>query len=383
MRRMFAFAAALCLLLSGCGAQERPAAEPEFGSQPALVEEPPTEEPWRSAYKQFLQELCRREAEQRNPDHPDYDPNGYLTQSAGYFLYDMNSDGVPELFLKMNIGLTEVYTFRDGEAVQWGEINTWNSGLYSDPEEKGVICMWGHSGGQSIQRITFDEDGTLREESLYEKEDLNADYIDIGAVVPGSMYLRTARTTLGRTFAENTNAEADQPLTLPIDDYGKGRVRQAEDAERSMKARAAIEAVLEGDAMLFGVSADGFGGDTGETTWEAYLAPGGVDSYAAVPQKLAKLAWTDVDGDGQVECVAVLLDEEQWPDQMVVLSEQDGAVYGYCINYMGDSALDADGVFWSETLDEMAFGLSFQKEQCYCYTAERDPAAQRVMWIEK
>ena len=383
MRRIFAFAAALCLLLSGCGAQARPAAEPEPVPQPAPVEEPTVEEPWRSAYKRFLKELCRQEAEQRDPDRPDYDPTEYLTQSEGYFLYDMNSDGVPELFLEMNMGLTEVYTFRDGETVQWGEIDTWHSSLYSDPEEKGVICMWGHSGGQSIQRITFDEDGTMQEESLYEKEDLNADYVDISAVVPGSMYLRTVRTTLGRTFASNANAEADQPLTLPVDDYGKGRVRQVEDAERSAKARVAIEAVLEEGAVFFGVSADGFGGDTGETTWEDYLATGGVDLYATAPQKLKKLAWMDVDGDGQVECVAVLLHEEQLLDQMVVLSEQDGAVYGYCVNYMGDGALDVDGVFRSETLDDMAFGLSFRKEQCYCYTAQRDPAAQAVTWIEK
>ena len=383
MRRMFVFAAALCLLLPGCGAQERPAAEPEPAPQTAPVEEPTAEEPWRSAYKQFLKELCRQEAEQRDPDRPDYDPNEYLTQSQGYFLYDMNSDGVPELFLEMNMGLTEVYTFRDGETVQWGEIDTWHSSLYSDPEEKGVICMWGHSGGQSIQRITFDKDGTMQEESLYEKEDLNADYVDISAVVPGSMYLRTARTTLGRTFASDANAKADQPLTLPVDDYGKGRVRQVEDAERSAKARAAIEAVLEGGAVFIGVSADGFGGDTGETIWEDYLVPGGVDPYATAPQKLKKRAWIDVDGDGQAECVAVLLHEEQLLDQMVVLSEQDGTVYGYWVNYMGDGSLDADGVFCSETLDAMAFRLSFQKEQCYCYTVQRDPAAQSVTWIEE
>ena len=70
-----------------------------------------------------------------------------------------------------------------------------------------------------------------------------------------------------------------------------------------------------------GVSSDGFGGDTGAMTLERYLAPGGVDCYAETAQRIGKLTWLDVNGDGQTECVLSLLDGESLLDQMVILSE--------------------------------------------------------------
>lgn len=149
--------------------------------------------------------------------------------------------------------------------------------------------------------------------------------------------------------------------------------------DRDEAARAAITAVLEDGATFYGVSADGFGGDTGWTALEQYLAPGGVDRYADTPQTVGKLAWMDVDGDGQTECLLSLRDAEGWPDQYVILSEQDGTVYGYCVNYCGDDSVNADGVFYQY---EEPFAVSFWKDQCYQYTVSCDGTVPDVEWEE-
>ena len=95
-----------------------------------------------------------------------------------------------------------------------------------------------------------------------------------------------------------------------------------------------------------------------------------------------KLAWLEVNGDGQAECVLSLLDADNWPDQIVILSEQAGTVYAYCLNYKGGYSLDAEGVFWQEEYGGDSFAVSFDGEQCYTYTALHDRAVPQVEWME-
>lgn len=135
-------------------------------------------------------------------------------------------------------------------------------------------------------------------------------------------------------------------------------------------------------AEFYGVSADGFGGDTGWTALERYLAPGGVDTYADTPQTIEKLAWVDMNGDGRRECVLRLLDgAEGWPDQYIMFSEQNGTVCAYCLNYCGGYDLGTGGVFhdaeWGDT-----FAVSFRKSQCYPYTVLYDETVPLVEWEE-
>lgn len=238
---------------------------------------------------------------------------------------------------------------------------------------------WGHMGGHYVEKISL-VDGTLTFEEVF-SENISPEnpYTEIEDIVPGSTYLRAVRTTLGLTFLEEAGSDADQPLLLPIYDYGREQVRQETDMDRDAAARAAITAVLEDGATFYGVSADGFGGDTGWTALEQYLAPSGVDRYADTPQTLDKLAWMDVDGDGQTECLLSLRDAEGWPDQYVILSEQDGTVYGYCVNYCGDDSVNADGVFYQYG---EPFAVSFWKDQCYQYTVSCDGTVPDVEWEE-
>ena len=394
MKKWMGLALTVCLLLSGCGGgktERLPVKEPS-----AKEAEPQTEEPavlaedWRAAYKQFLTDLSREEAAVRNIDRPDYDPTVYPdeigNQSDGYVLYDIDKDGIPELFIRYGkceaAYRTRVYAYREKTTVELGEFISGHGSLYTWPGENGVAYNWSHMGGHVVDKISL-LDGALVQENVLEETwtDPDTDYTDLVDIVPGSVGMREARTTLGLTFLHEFDSGADQPLTLPIDDYGRERARCERDPERDAAAGEAIAAVLEGGAELYGVSADSFGGDTGTMTLEQYLAPGGVDSFTKVSQRVDKLAWLDVNGDGQAECVLSLLDADNWPDQIVILSEQAGTVYAYCLNYKGGYSLDAEGVFWQEEYGGDSFAVSFDGEQCYTYTALHDRAVPQVEWM--
>ena len=394
MRKWMGMALTMCLLLTGCGGEKTerlPVEEPS-----AKEMEPQTKAPaasaaddWRTAYKQFLTDLCRKEAAVRNIDRPDYDPNVYPgeigNQSDEYVLYDVDKDGTPELFVRYGkceaAYRTKVYTYREGTVAELGEFISGHGSLYTWPGENGVAYNWSHMGGHVVEKISL-VDGALVQENVFEEKwtDPDMDYTDMADIVPGSLYLRGARTTLELIFLEEAGSDADTPLTLPIDDYGRERTRRKLDPARNEAAREAITAVLKDSAELCGVSADGFGGESGTMTLKQYLAPGGVDRYAEVPQKVDKLAWLDVNGDGQTECVLSLLDADNWPDQMVILSEQEGMVYAYCLSYQGGYSLDREGVFWHEEYGRDSFSASFNGEQCYTYTVVHEKGASEVIW---
>ena len=367
-------ALAVCGLLAGCA--------PAGTTSDAPAAEQTKAEPWRSAYKAFLTELCTQEAAVRDTDRPDYDPNAYPGEvgalSSGYALYDIDKDGVPELLVRFGdceaADHTKIYTFRDGEMALAGDLPSGHTSFYTSPGENAMVWNWGHMGAHYVEELRL-ADGVLEQETVFEETltDPDAEYTDMTDIVPGSRYLWEARTTLGLWMQEETGTVPVEPLTLPIDDYG--RQRTAETASET--ARAAIEAVLAGERPLVGVSADGFGGDTGEMALGDYLAPGGVDPWVESPQTLSRLTWLDVDGDGCTDCVLALTDEAGAPDQYVVLSLQGETVYAYCVNYFSGS-LGTDGVFrddWGS-----AFALSFRDRQCYLYTPETDTQAPEAGW---
>lgn len=334
---------------------------------------------WRNAYKSFLTDLCQRETAVRNIDRPDYDPDTYgselSAQSSGYCLYDIDEDGVPEMFVRYGSGeadyLTRVYTCLEGVVAQAGEFPSGHASLYTWPGENAVAYDWGHMGGHFVDKITL-EDGGLTQEIFFEEgTDGPAEtYTEVADLVPGSLYLWENRTILGRDLLAEGTTGREVPLTLPIDDYGKPQERAEIDPARDQTARAAIQAALDGESPLIGVSADGFGGDTGEMLLDAYLAPGGVDIYAKSPQTIQSRTWLDMNGDGQAECLLILA------DQYVLLAETDGAVYAYCINYSAVFyTVSQDSVFRSGSGGNDAFAVSFDREQVCLYTVTHDAAA--------
>lgn len=388
MKKWMGAALALCLLLTACGAETAQTPEQETNTvseeaqtqeQPKASREPETpEEPvyadWQMAYADFLRDLCAAEAAVRDIDRPDYDPTAYPdeigNQSDGYVLYDIDKDGTPELFIRYGkceaAYRTRVYAYREETTVELGEFISGHGSLYTWPGENAVAQNWGHMGGHFVEKLSI-VNGKFEETMFFEEDNFNdpeRPYTSMADIVPGSVYLREVRT-----LAELPELAA---LTLPVYDYGRDRTPAELDPERDAEAKATIENVLENGGEFYGVTADGFGGDTGRTTLEAYLQPGGVTEYADFPLEVtAPWVWEDFNGDGQREAVVTIRNGEgdRFSDtRYVIFSEQQGTVYAYCLNYM--DSYELEGPTFRSDLMEDVFGVSFDKEQCYKYGVE-------------
>ncbi len=384
--RKTVFGLVLCLLLSGCGgspAEERT----EDQGPPVRAIEP--EADWREVYVKFLGDLCEEEKAVLNIDRPDYDPNEYPLQaenlSKEYFLYDLDRDGVPELVLRSDFYRSDirVLTVRDGAAVEAGRLDGRYMAFFTSPDEPGLIVRETPKGPVFVYRVTLENGELRRGEDLY-ATDMSVRCVDetfrMEDVVPGAEYIRGCRTMA--EWPEHT------ALTLPIYDYGVETDPVELDPERDETARSLILAALENGAPFCAVSGDGYGGDAGWTAMEEYLRPGGIVDYAEKPLVLRRRAWVDLDGDGQRECVLYV--EHGAGDYIqsgyfAVFSEQDKAVYAYCLNYIDRMDVTPDGVFFDpwyleEGFDGGAYRVSFREEQCCQYTAAYDPSAPLVEW---
>lgn len=383
MKKWMGMVLAMCLLLAACGAetaqtpeQEKPAVPAE---EPAQTQEQPEmpEEPvyvdWQVAYAAFLEELTEQVKVLRDTDRPDYDPNTVELEigevSGTYVLYDIDKDSVPELMIRYGLGEagyhTTVYGYRDGAAVEIGDVPTGHTSLYTWPGENAVAYNWGHMGGHFVDKLSIVDRG-LEETQFFEEDNFNdpeKPYTSMADIVPGSVYLRETRIL--------TELPELGALTLPVYDYGRDRTAAEIDPERDAAAKSAIENVLQNGGAFYGVTSDGFGGDTGWTTLEAYLQPGGVTEYADLPLEVTEQAWLDFNGDGQREVLLTVRNREndRFSDtKYVIFAEQEEIVYAYCMNYMESYRLE-ETIFRSDLMED-AFGVSFDKEQCYEYGVE-------------
>lgn len=397
MRKWMGLALTICLLLSGCGgekteqppAEEAPVQETEPQKETTSEKETEPAGDWREAYIGFLEELCQKEKELRDTERPDYDPDAaYLALaevSGMYVLYDIDKDTVPELLIRYGSCEadyhTTAYGYRNGGVVELGDIPTGHTSLYTWPEENGMAWDWGHMGGHFIDKITLEND-TLVQTRFFEEggETPVGEYTPVEELVPGSRLLWEVRTMV--------QLPETAPLTLPIEDYGSVPLHEEMDPGRDETSRNAIMNVLEKGGTFYAVTADGFGGDAGETTLKDYLQPGGITEYGDAPLTVTGRVWLDLDQDGTSEC---LLRAERAPGDpyggvcLVALSEQAGIVYGYCLNYMDSSEVHEDGVFrdiWAEGASWGEMRLSFRGVQCYEYTAPENSTVPAVAWEE-
>ena len=390
MKKLYGVILAACLLLTACG--ETPSSEhdkedlppqmtegpedtkteekqPE-SEEPSVPDEPDTpDEAWRGAYADFLEGLAKELERFRNFTHPDYDPNapegGAEDVMGTYMLYDIDKNGIPELLIRYGVSEvgshTSAYGYENGEVVLYGDIHSGHTSFYTWPGENGLAYNWQHMGGHFVDRV-FLAGGELVQEKFFE-EGTSApamEYTPVEEVLPGSVLLQEAKT-----YVELPEIRA---LTLPIYDYGVERTAKP-DPVRQDAVRKAVEAVLRDGAEFYGVSADGFGGDTGWTTMEQYLKPGGITEFADRPLRIdGEAYWEDLNGDGLEEAVLIVKSGEgDTFDNMsyVILTEEGEKVYAYCMNYMNSTVLE-DGIFkrsWGEM-----FSISFGGGQFYRYT---------------
>ena len=373
-------------------------------------------EPWQTAYMDFLAKLCQ--IEMGLPwDYMVDDVDGIYeglaedgrgetiggsfisTMAMGsdtYSLYDVDRDGVPELFVAYGFAsdFTQCYTFRDGQIVCIGEFGTKDSALYGHPEKSAVLCHWGRMGGAALYEYDM-VDGVLAEGQVLFSEGWVDEYTATDEIVPGAQPIDEYYTFCGeydwnKFLAPESEGAGWHPgapsdgkaLLLPICDWYDGPAATGDSSEQ---ARTAILAVLNGEQPLYGASGDHYYGDVGWTTWDEYIQPGAACSYNERPLEIARYVWLDMNGDGQEECVVWLeagRDDEEWSDQgLAVLSEQRGTVYAYYFGFYESAELGADGVFY-HIWGDYNRALSFWQDQCYEYDIQQDAAANPMEWVD-
>lgn len=385
-----------------------PSPLPDFGA--ALPDR--DYQPWQVGYMDFLTNLLRVEndaslevtaydslaVDQRGviAEFSIYDepprPLSYVMSmmSENYSLYDVDKDGVPELFVKYGVceaAFTyQCYTFREGRMVCIGEFDGGHSGLYTHPDKSAVLRSSGHMGYAELYEYPM-EDGVLTEErEIFREEDVR-DYTPTEEIVPGAEYIEPYYTRRGEDdssfFTGKAPYSAGSAMLLPICDWQAGPAATGND---SGQARAAILAALDGESEVYAVSGDHFYGDIGPVAWTDYLGPHGAYPYNDEPLEVSAHLWQDMNGDGQEELLLRVVTDvgedhgTPWVSEAtVMLSGQGGAVYAYFFGFFHDrDAFYDDGAVRQYGED---YRLSFWRNQCYEYIGE--PAGgSPVQWLD-
>lgn len=392
--KKYIFCLLLALCLTGCA----PAAPPSSASvsvpSPAITVQEETEPsrslpqtadvppgdyaPWQEAYTEFLANL--RSAEYQHT-MGELSFSGDDMPSDSYSLYDVDKDGVPELFLKCGNCeadyYTLVYTFHGGQISSLGSFQSGHSSLYTVPEEDGVIIRFGHMGYGSIEKFSIGEGGVIGpwETLLTETEEDTREkgYTDPAQLIPGAQLVPSCYTC-------TQLRPADSPaLVLPVCDYQNRELPAPMD---EVQVRAVVEQVLYGNAPFFGVSGDGFHGDTGLTTLEEYLRPGAAYPYGKQPLELKETAWADVNGDGQTDCLLRLeQEEEKWINvYCAVLSVQEEEVYAYFFDNIQDVTVEPNGAVTFQIYQDCWKRASFFKNQSYTVPTSEPVQGDGLAW---
>lgn len=403
----------LLMLLSGCaGEVEQAGASPDV-SMPAdsatAPETTPREPvldfsydesactPWQTAYLTLLRDIISRETPERIAEIEGSPEADYSMQlSYSYCLYDVDKDQIPEIFIQFGCYKadfqTEVYTFQSGSAVFVGDFYSGHSSLHTWPGENAVVCYRAHMSYCEMDKISV-VDGSLMFEEIY-ADDINEvpvrDYTQPDEIVPDAVDLPAYWTILNHelttpwmncgNYYPLPSPDMFMPLTLPIYDYCPAT--SARNMAASGDTKKAVAELLEGKRELYGVSGDGFGGDTGWLSFHDYCQPGAVAVLTDYPMRIVKSGWVDFNGDGREECILYLEEGPQakFPAEIyVVLSAQDGVVYAYSFNFMEDYDVFQDGVFYKEGY-ENGRGISFFKNQCYVDYKPHDIGTPAIVW---
>lgn len=395
---------------------ETPTPEPTPSPEPSAPPDPGADlpdrdyQPWQAGYMEFLTNLLQVENdaswEATTYDGLAVDERGVIAEfsiyeepprplsyvmsmmSETYSLYDVDKDGVPELFVRYGdceaAFTTQCYTFRDGQVVCVGEFRSGHSSLYTCLDKSAVVRSAGHMGYAEMYEYPM-EDGVLTEErEIFREEDVQ-EYTPTEEMVPGAQYIEPYYTRRGEDdssfFTGKAPYSAGSAMLLPVCDWYDGPAATGGNSEQ---ARVAILAALNGETQLYGASGDHFDGDVGWTSWAEYVQPKGARSYNEEPLEIKAHAWQDMNGDGQEECVLQVGEPERADDaasqsrDTVVLSHQDGTVYAYFFGIY-DLELCGDGAFQIDYSGTVR--LSFWKGQCYKY-AVPDTASPAVKWVD-
>lgn len=359
--------------------------------------------PWQTAYAGFLAALVEREAdtaaryEAQTEEEREADPSCWqqlCDASKRYGLYDVDEDGIPELFVEYGSCEadyhTVCYTLREGQVTAVGEFGSGHGGIYTCPGESAFLFRWGHMGYAEISRVPM-ENGELGEWERLLEEDTNPSanhgqarsYTDPAELVPGSEYVEVFSTSAWYWDPMWGEYGQNWPLILPVYEYGAAPREKAQPIEEE-EVRTAMDRVFHGGAVIEGISGNHFYGATGPVTWKEYLAPGGAYPYNDDPLIPREAAFADANGDGQTDCIVRLgQTREGFSGTLyVVLALEEGRVYAYFLNdlYGEGAVVEPNGSVYFRQYSSSWKRLSFYQNQCYFYSQGEPVVGDGLAW---
>lgn len=299
-----------------------------------------------------------------------------------YYLYDIDKDEVPELIAHKGSSAAveniDVYTYRDGEVQFVDNMYVSHESFFTYPEGNGMLARNTHMNGFLLTKYIL-EDGTLKWENLADEQILQGECIP-----PLENYVQ------GAEYLDAYLLEMD----LPLVEYGwsqEQHLSRTEEMKFATGERLVVEKedlinVFENNGMVYGVSGDGFGGDTGYVSFEEYCAPG--THQNELPMEVKDYLMLNLD-DSVVSWQAALWLEEQPGGRdkkvFVILCIQEGVAYAYCFSEDYDYNILAMKDFLSD--GRSAYRFSFYKDQCYlsyaqAYTKYLESIREAIVVIE-
>lgn len=310
-----------------------------------------------------------------------------LDDSNQYSLYDVDKDGIPDLFIRYGNWEAEYhwgcYTFRNGKVEKTGDIPVEYASLYTWPEGNSVAVFMSCQGTVSLNRYTLEKGILSGPRQVFYEETVNtgrAENTPIEEILPGTERIPVYRMT-------NNSFELTEPcpvpILLPIYDYGTLPRQNPAPMEES-EVRSAIGRVLWEGAELVGVSGDGYTANVGTATMEEYLEKERIFTGSEEPLKVPRYAWADMNGDGQTDCVLFVGSTDIYGytgTNYMILSVEDGTVYAYFYSCnLNGFAITSDGTVYFDC----GFGEwgreSFYKNQCYRYPVPAPAEWDDLAW---
>ena len=304
-------------------------------------------EDWQKAFYQIILSV-RGESEQL------LDGKTISVPSVGYFIYDADDDGTPELFVKFGTCEADffykIYKFENNAAVEAVCSFCGHTSFYSMPE-KGFITSWAHMGYMGVSKVQYNGH-ELSGESVYEADltqnENYAEYKNIYDIVPGAEHL---------TFVSTD-------VFLPLITYVNTPSTSDGLSDEEVKARS--ESIINDGGNVFAATGDNYGETKGNVDFGTYLTKGYASPYN--DYKVAGYDFYDMNSDGQKECI-IRVKNKEFEDSdgsIIVLSFQNGTAYVYSLNYTSASiSFNADGSYTDNSEYGAKHRFYFYKDEAF------------------
>ena len=330
---------------------------------------------WKGAYQDLIKRELTASRKSQEPDALLY----------VYTLYDIDKDGIPELFLRF--GESTVFqrmkvfsSDQKGKTALLKEYGCGGDYLAAYPDANGILRCHARMNSQSVMH--WEKRGNVIKETgpIFREDVSAAQYTEIGEIVAGSVEL--------------AEFQADDPHPLlRYEDWSNalsaipssGGGKRAADQRFPNNDRAFFTKVINGEisvipGMVSKTSCYDYWSEpehtkTSFSAFFQFMAQELDRDYEPEENTAFHIFYSDLDGDGQLEAICSLIPGEMDNTLVrfsIILSEQAGTVYAYGRMSEPVTGVDSAGILYSY-FEEPIIGLpAYPERACKLYFDEEN-----------